>query len=296
MNRQVVGLRPHPIFPLAIPATHQGTAMNRLIEIGFQQAGHWRLEDGRLVAELSRLATQRNILYAFICNGEVKYIGKTASTLAGRMRGYRNPAETQTTNIRNNSRIREILEADGTVDIYALPDNGLLHYGAFHLNLAAGLEDDLIRVINPEWNGGRAESLPVAVEEEPDRRLAPSRSCWRASNTPSPSSSTRRTTEPGSSTWVSQTRPTWDRTGRPSRSSPSRSPRPCLGRSIARLIRTADPRIMGGTALRDWFQATAAVKDLVRVDVFSPTAIRLARSSDGRVHSPRSTDPANAGP
>jgi hypothetical protein len=137
--------------------------MNRLVEIGFQQAGHWLLQDGKISYELSRLATQRNILYAFVCDGEVKYIGKTVSPLATRMSGYRNPSPSQTTNIRNNARIAEVLAAGAAVDIYALPDNGLLHYGRFHVNLAAGLEDDLIRVIDPPWNGGRKE-IPAATD------------------------------------------------------------------------------------------------------------------------------------
>jgi hypothetical protein len=56
-----------------------------------------------------------------------------------------------------------VLAAGAAVDIYALPDNGLLHYGRFHVNLAAGLEDDLIRVIDPPWNGGRKE-VPAAPD------------------------------------------------------------------------------------------------------------------------------------
>jgi hypothetical protein len=78
--------------------------MNRLVEIGFQQAGHWLLQGGKISFELSRLATQRNILYAFVCDGEVKYIGKTVSPLATRMSGYRHPSPSQTTNVRNNAR------------------------------------------------------------------------------------------------------------------------------------------------------------------------------------------------
>jgi hypothetical protein len=38
------------------------------------------------------------------------------------------------------------------VEIYALPDNGLLRYGGFHVNLAAGLEDSIVRDLNPPWN------------------------------------------------------------------------------------------------------------------------------------------------
>lgn len=258
--------------------------MNRLIEIGFQQAGHWRLDDGRLVADLARLATQKNMLYAFICDGEIKYIGKTKSTLAARMRGYRNPADTQTTNIRNNSLIREILERGGTVDIYALPDNGLLHYGAFHLNLAAGLEDDLIRVINPEWNGGRAEPVPLVVEDEPEE-AAPLDDLLEGAK--------------HSFTFVLH--PTYYRTGffnvgvadEAHLGSDGETieiyigskPEPVLGKINRTANTNQTPRIMGGTALRDWFEARAAVKALICVDVFSSTAIRLTPANpDGSTH------------
>jgi hypothetical protein len=33
-----------------------------------------------------------------------------------------------------------------------LPDNGLLRFGGFHLNLAAALEDSLINDLRPRWN------------------------------------------------------------------------------------------------------------------------------------------------
>jgi hypothetical protein len=44
------------------------------------------------------------------------------------------------------------------VEIYMLPDNGLLRYGGFHINLAAGLEDDLINKLSPAWNKGLKET------------------------------------------------------------------------------------------------------------------------------------------
>jgi len=45
-----------------------------------------------------------------------------------------------------------------------LADHGLLHYGGFHVNLAAGLEDSLIRDLNPPWNGGKKESRNEKLE------------------------------------------------------------------------------------------------------------------------------------
>src|SRR5690349_13211452 len=137
--------------------------MNRLLEIGFEPAGHWLLDDGKLKFELSRHSTQTNILYAFVCDGDVMYVGKTICMLATRMSGYKTPGKTQTTNINNNQRILEVLARGAAVEILALPDHGLLHYGKFHLNLAAALEDDIIRKLDPVWNGGKTEKTPDAI-------------------------------------------------------------------------------------------------------------------------------------
>ena len=47
-------------------------AMNRLLEIGFELAGHWLLgDDQKLSCKLLRHSAQANILYAFVRNGEV---------------------------------------------------------------------------------------------------------------------------------------------------------------------------------------------------------------------------------
>ena len=99
--------------------------MNRLLEIGFHAAGHWHLVDGELSLELLRHGSQRNILYAFVSDGDVKYVGKTVRPLAKRLYGYKNPGATQSTNIKNNARIKELLSSGAAVDIFALPDNVL---------------------------------------------------------------------------------------------------------------------------------------------------------------------------
>jgi hypothetical protein len=244
--------------------------MNRLLEIGFEPAGHWLLQGERVTFELLRHATQRNILYAFVCDGQVKYVGKTVRELALRMSGYKNPGKTQTTNIRNNARIKELLVAGVAVEILALPDNGLLHYGQFHLNLAAALEDDIIRLINPEWNGGavekpsNAEANPVLAEEViPDRV--------------------------GTFSFVLQ--PTYFKSGFFNAGVSSQkflggdgetielflgaATNPVLGTINRRANLNATPRIMGGTRLRDWFASVAAPMSEVVVMVMSPNSIRL---------------------
>ena len=81
------------------------------------------------------------------------------------MRGYRSPSATQLTNVRNNRSVLDALGLGATVEIYVLPDNGLLYYGGFHINLAAGLEDSLIRELRPPWNGGRRSDGKVPGSE-----------------------------------------------------------------------------------------------------------------------------------
>lgn len=89
--------------------------MNRLIEIGFQKAGEWKLEGGNLCYELRMHGSQKNILYAFTADGEVKYVGKTIRSLAKRMYGYQNPGESQRTNVKNHANIKELLAAGAAV-------------------------------------------------------------------------------------------------------------------------------------------------------------------------------------
>ena len=126
--------------------------MERLINIGFKKVGQWLLENDQIILSLESENKTTNILYSFISNGSILYIGKTVQPLKKRMYGYQNPGPTQSTNIKNNRFITEKLINGDSVDIYALPDNGLLHYGGFHVNLAAGLEDSLVSVLKPTWN------------------------------------------------------------------------------------------------------------------------------------------------
>jgi hypothetical protein len=126
--------------------------MESLLKIGFRRVGQWLISDGKPVLSLEAEQGSHNILYSFVSDGEILYIGKTAQSLSKRMYGYQNPGPLQRTNLRNNKLIAETLRAQKPVDIYALPDNGLLYYGGFHVNLAAGLEDSLISELSPTWN------------------------------------------------------------------------------------------------------------------------------------------------
>lgn len=124
----------------------------RLEHMGFRRAGTWQNSGGSPQCLLTECADAENILYAFVVDGVVVYIGKTVQALKRRMYGYQRPSPTQSTNIKGNKFISEALSASRSVEIYALPDNGLLYYGGFHVNLAAGLEDSLVSTLKPAWN------------------------------------------------------------------------------------------------------------------------------------------------
>src|SRR5690606_34493145 len=84
----------------------------------------------------------------------VMYVGKTARSIRERFMGYRFPGRGQATNIRCNHRIRAHLDAGDAVRILVLVPTSSLQWGSFALDLAAGLEDSLIRHFQPPWNGG----------------------------------------------------------------------------------------------------------------------------------------------
>ena len=199
------------------------------------------------------------------------YVGKSVQTLSTRMYGYKTPGKTQTTNINNNRRILDLLSKGAAIEILALPDNGLLHYGKFHLNLAAALEDDIIRTIDPKWNGGKAEVVTEATEARSGPRSA--------------------VPQGFSKTFSFLLQPTYFRTGFFNVGVSAQKylgvdgetieiflgdrPQPILGTINRRANTNGTPRVMGGIGLRDWFKTHSKVKENVAVEVHSPTSIRL---------------------
>jgi hypothetical protein len=140
--------------------------MRRLLQIGFEQVGSWRLRAQELALDLTKMNGHRNVLYAFVDNAEVLYVGKTTGTLESRMGGYLRPHASQRTNMRNNLALLQLLRHDRAIDIYAWADPGMHRIGEFHLNYAAGLEDSIIRTLAPPWNGARSASPTVVPVEQ----------------------------------------------------------------------------------------------------------------------------------
>jgi hypothetical protein len=123
-----------------------------LQNLGFEDVGEWKLEGSTLSCEINRYANEYNILYAFVSQDEIKYIGKSVRALKNRMYGYKFPGPTQRTNLKNNQNIIALLQKDIQVKIMVFIQKNTMEYGGFEVNLAAGLEDSLISQIKPEWN------------------------------------------------------------------------------------------------------------------------------------------------
>ena len=126
--------------------------LEQICNLGFELCGSWtRGDDGTLKLALDNVPDGRNVLYAFVVDETVAYVGKTVQGVAKRMRGYRRPHASQTTNVRVNSLILDQLETI-PVHIYVWACDGLMTYGGFRLDLAAGLENSIVHNIKPEWN------------------------------------------------------------------------------------------------------------------------------------------------
>jgi hypothetical protein len=113
--------------------------MKKLTEIGFKKVGKWSFKDNLLQYELNEKYTTKNILYSFVIENEIKYIGKSVKTISQRLNGYRRPNISQRTNFRLNNLIIEKLRDGKKVEIYLFEDNAELSYKEKKINLSAGL-------------------------------------------------------------------------------------------------------------------------------------------------------------
>ena len=99
------------------------TSLQRLIKLGFKRAGEWKLNhdspDRKITFELVEIdVDEPNVLYAFVANNELLYIGKSVKTLKKRLAGYQRPGKSQFTNIRSNKNILDLLSRQKGVEIY----------------------------------------------------------------------------------------------------------------------------------------------------------------------------------
>ena len=198
----------------------------------------------------------------------MKYVGKTVQSLAKRLSGYKNPGPTQTTNIKNNAHIKKLLRFGAAIDILALPDNGLMHYGQFHLNLAAGLEDNIISVPQPEWNGKPKNVLSAEDPSQGDQSVVVDSFTIVLHKTYFNS---------GFFNVPVAHEHSFGADGQQIDIFCGNASRPIIGAINRRCNVNNTPRIMGGAGRRDWLQANVAAMEEVTVSVFSPNTIQITK-------------------
>jgi hypothetical protein len=134
-------------------------SISRLETLGFVHCGTFHCADDFLSTQLTTNKNDNNVLYAFTIDSEVKYVGKSTKGLKKRIYFYCKPGPSQSTNIRLNKLIREMINNGKKVEIYCYFDAGKLRKGDFSINVAAGLEDGIIEALKPEWNIHKANSI-----------------------------------------------------------------------------------------------------------------------------------------
>lgn len=152
----------------------------RILGVGFKPIGEWKLIKSALVLDYLSDHTSQTLkdsspaLYAHVVDDVVKYAGKTAQPLHKRLYGYQRPGGKQKTNLKCHEYIiKEIKKGKSVVTYGYAPDNQLA-YGEFSINLAAGLEDDLIEKLDPEWNGRQIGGLHAVSESVENEHVAQS--------------------------------------------------------------------------------------------------------------------------
>lgn len=147
-----------------------------LTSLGFVDIGKWQPKDGFIEYILDGRDFEANTvrlddpsaLYAFVINDRVQYIGKTARSIRRRFVGYRRPGGTQVTNRRCHHNVK-IAMADGSeVRIYVFTPVTHLQYGDFEIDIAAGLEESLIKAFAPLWNVLERKQ-PITEEAEREK-------------------------------------------------------------------------------------------------------------------------------
>lgn len=96
--------------------------LDTLVRVGFRKAGRWTLTAGKPCFSLEGSGGEVDVLYAFVSDESVLYIGKTSRGVKKRMYGYQQPGRTQHTNIACNGRLMNLLLEERSVDIYVFAE------------------------------------------------------------------------------------------------------------------------------------------------------------------------------
>jgi len=140
--------------------------------LGFNKIGEWYIDAAKNIIDYkidNDWKKNRGILYAYVMNDEIKYIGKSMNNIGSRLTEYKNKMNTYYPknmigsskklhylyNAIINSRIDfEAFQLDTTkVEIFGFKPSKEIHYNdEIKLDIPHGLEYPLIMKFSPEWN------------------------------------------------------------------------------------------------------------------------------------------------
>jgi len=159
-------------------ANNKTSDRDRLLQIGFSAVAEWHCIKNVLsypstisTGQADAIFSVKNALYAFCSSDAVLYVGKTTRTIKCRFDGYINPGTNQQTNIKCNKNIKALLSKQRPVEILVFTAHHCFQYGEFEINLAAGLEDSLINMLTPPWNGRNRKRLPISETSATEESL-----------------------------------------------------------------------------------------------------------------------------
>lgn len=128
--------------------------------IGLENAASWKLTTGGLktvgdkAARWRWLTARLGALYAFCSGDKVLYIGRSTTTLSNRFGALGGAADAPL-----HQAIRKLLVAGKEVRILVLAGQPTISWGPFAIDLAAGLEESLIKAFRPPWNKSSRETI-----------------------------------------------------------------------------------------------------------------------------------------
>ncbi len=264
-------------------------AVERLLEIGFERAGYWELIDDEPHVEVQRYANAANVLYAFVSDRELLYIGRSGRSLQLRMSGYQNGGPPRSMRERNRERIIAMLIIDHPIELYVMADPGNLHYGSFRVNLAAGLQYSLIEALAPPWNKGasrRRSSRSKSSRSKPARSRSPSRGPRTFTDSDGQEYTDLTINCPSYRFlvgYIYMDKGFFNVPMRYSRMFGKDRERikilcgvekETIYGHIDRSINTnASPRVIGGKPLKSWFENNAGINHPVDIDILAPNAV-----------------------
>ncbi|CAK7262075.1 MULTISPECIES: GIY-YIG nuclease family protein [unclassified Shinella] len=121
-----------------------------LMAAGFRPAGRWETPDGASLARGFDVDRKPGV-YVYAVNGVIAYVGSAQRGLHRRLRHYEISKKMKTA-MRIRSEILASLARGDAVDVYLLPAPPAMFWNGLPVDAIAGIEDGLIRKINPPWN------------------------------------------------------------------------------------------------------------------------------------------------